>query len=65
MNDNLVVCVRGLVVVEITSIIATPSACLMFCRWLKGGSFRRDLGKEHFRTEEMKITKMKVIIRGV
>jgi hypothetical protein len=37
----------------------------MFCRWLNGCSFRRDLGKEPFRTEEMKITKMKVIIRGV
>lgn len=48
----------------ITSIITAPSACLMFCRWLKGDSCRRDLGKEHFRTEEMKIIKMKVIIRS-
>lgn len=49
----------------ITSIITAPSACLMCCRWLKGGSCRRDLGKEHFRIEEMKIIKMKVIIRSL
>lgn len=40
----------------------------MFCRWLKGDSFRRDLEKGHFKREEMNITqkkKKKVTIRSL
>lgn len=49
----------------ITRAIRVPSVYLLFCGWLKGDSFRRDLETEHFRREEMKITKKKVVIKSL
>ena len=49
----------------ITNIIKVPSVCLMFSRWLKGDSFRRDLEVKHFMREKIKVTKRRVIIRNL